>query len=86
MRTKEHGTEFPNNNQMVFELNYNVQVNRWLQMMPNIQYLVHPDGLATAKYPVNNIPNAFVVGLQFNIDLATLAGIPSYPWSSVIDN
>jgi porin len=86
MRQKEHGTEFPKSNQFVAELNYSAQINRWLQFMPNLQYIVNPDGLASTSFPKANVPNAFVVGLQFNIDFAALLGIPSYPWSSVIDN
>lgn len=39
------------------ELNYGVQVTRWLNVMPNLQYIKDPDG-------VREVQNALVFGLQ----------------------
>ena len=39
------------------ELNYGIQATRWLNIMPNLQYIDHPGG-------VREVQNAFVAGLQ----------------------
>jgi porin len=39
------------------ELNYRAQLTPWFAVMPNIQYVIHPNA-------VTQIPNAFVLGLQ----------------------
>ena len=39
------------------ELNYRAQMTPWFSLMPNIQYVIHPNAVTT-------IPNAFVLGLQ----------------------
>nr|WP_249673425.1 carbohydrate porin [Pseudomonas sp. PIA16] len=39
------------------ELNYGIQATKWLNVMPNLQYIKHPDG-------VREVDNALVVGLQ----------------------
>jgi porin len=41
----------------VAELNYRVQATRWLSVMPNLQYVKHPDG-------VREVANVLVLGLQ----------------------
>ncbi|MFO1080112.1 MAG: carbohydrate porin [Reyranellaceae bacterium] len=42
------------------ELNYRAQVTPWFSLMPNLQYVIRPNGLAT-------IPNALVLGLQVKL-------------------
>lgn len=39
------------------EINYGVQVTRWLNVMPNLQYVAHPGG-------VRDVQNGVVAGLQ----------------------
>ncbi|WP_297845708.1 carbohydrate porin [Pseudomonas sp.] len=39
------------------ELNYGIQATKWLNVMPNIQYIKNPDG-------VRQVDNALVLGLQ----------------------
>lgn len=39
------------------ELNYRAQVTPWFSLMPNVQYVIRPNGVTT-------IPNALVLGLQ----------------------
>lgn len=39
------------------ELNYGIQATRWLNIMPNLQFVKHPDG-------VREVDNALVLGLQ----------------------
>jgi porin len=75
-RVANGGTERPNSNMMMMELDYTAQLTPWLNVMPNVQYIVHPDGLGGLGYPRSNLPNAFVVGLQFQVGLATLLGFP----------
>jgi porin len=86
-RLGEHGTQRPHRDQLAFEINYTYHAARWLDVLPNIQYIVHPDGLASAKYPASNIPDALVFGMQISVDLASLAGgIASYPIRAVYSN
>lgn len=74
VRRKAGGTQRPDQHLIMTEVNYNVQINKWLALMPNIQYVVHPDGLAGSTYPLKNLPNAFVFGLQFNVDIGKALG------------
>lgn len=78
-RLAEHGTEFPNAWQYSGELNYGLQVTPWLQFLPNVQWIINPNGLGFSKFTVKNVPSAFVVGFQFTVNIAQLVGIPSGP-------
>jgi porin len=42
--------------------------------MPNIQYIVNPDQSGT-PFRTKNIPNAFVVGVKFVVDIGKLFGL-----------
>jgi porin len=42
------------------ELNYRAQLTPWFSLMPNLQYVIRPNGVTT-------IPNAFVLGLQVRL-------------------
>ncbi|MDP3242533.1 MAG: carbohydrate porin [Reyranella sp.] len=42
------------------ELNYRAQLTPWFSLMPNVQYVIRPNGVTT-------IPNAFVLGLQVKL-------------------
>ncbi|MFO1081106.1 MAG: carbohydrate porin [Reyranellaceae bacterium] len=46
----------------IIELNYRAKLLPWMTLMPNVQYLIRPSGLAT-------IPNALVLGLQARVTL-----------------
>ncbi|HVE22522.1 MAG TPA: carbohydrate porin [Acidocella sp.] len=74
-RIAEGGTQNPNANLVMMELNYTAQVTRWLNFTPNIQYIVNPDGLGGLAYPTTNQHNALVLGLQFQVDVANLFGL-----------
>ncbi|NNM56923.1 carbohydrate porin [Acidocella sp.] len=76
-RQLEGGTEFPASNLVMLELNYSAQLNSWLNLMPNLQYVINPDGQGGAGIPVENEKSALVVGLQFNVDVAKVFGLPS---------
>ncbi len=78
-RVAAGGTERPSSNLIMMELNYTAQLNPWLNVTPNVQYVVNPDGLGGLAYPTANIKNAFVVGLQFQVDIADLLGLSIKP-------
>jgi porin len=78
-RLAEGGTERPNANLVMMELNYTAQVTPWLNFTPNIQYIVNPDGLGGLAFPTKNLPNAWVLGLQFQVDVANLLGLTATP-------
>ncbi len=57
--------------QIMMELNYGAQVTPVIHLQPNLQYIIHPDQFgAPARSPAT--PNAFVLGLRFDVDLAAL--------------
>jgi porin len=60
--------------EIMMELNYGAQVTPYLRMMPNLQYIVNPDQ-SGEPFRKTNIPNAFVVGLKFVVDLGRLANL-----------
>lgn len=76
-RVAEGGTEFPESDLIMMEINYAWQATSWLNLMPNLQYIINPDGMASSTVPVKNLDNSFVIGFQLNIDLPTLFGIPT---------
>ena len=47
-------------NETTIELNYRAQLSSWFSLMPNVQYVLQPNGVAT-------IPNALVLGLQAKV-------------------
>lgn len=49
------------NFEAVLELNYWIQINQWMNIVPDLQYIIHPLGL--------NTPNAWVAGLQLSLIL-----------------
>jgi porin len=57
--------------EIMMELNYDAQVTPTLKIMPNVQYIVDPDQSAE-PFRRTSIPNAFVVGVKFVIDLGKL--------------
>ena len=44
----------------IVECNYWFQVNQWLTVGPDFQYIIHPKGLETIK-------NAWVLGIQMKM-------------------
>ncbi len=74
-RVAAGGTQRPNADMVMLELNYTAQLNPWLNVTPNLQYIVNPDGLGGLAYPKANETNAFVVGFQFNLDVARALGL-----------
>jgi porin len=60
--------------EIMMELNYGAQVTPTLSIMPNIQYIVNPDQSGEPFRP-KSIPNAFVVGVKFVVDIGKLFGL-----------
>lgn len=78
-RVPQGGKQFPDSNMVMLELNYTAQLNSWLNFTPNLQYIINPDGLSgTQAFPVSNLKNAFVIGLQFQLDVANLLGLSGF--------
>lgn len=48
--------------EMILELTYKMQANKWLVIQPQAQYVVHPDGN-------QNIDDALVLGFKFELEL-----------------
>lgn len=71
------GSQRPASNLVMMEADYDAYLTPWLDVMPNLQYIVNPDGLGSRRYPTHNLSNAFVVGIQFNINIGQLVGLPS---------
>jgi porin len=59
--------------EIMMELNYDYKLGSAYTIMPNLQYIINPDQSAEPTRRTN-IPNAFVVGVKFTVDLAQLAG------------
>lgn len=57
--------------QVMFELNYGLEVNKAMRLLPNLQYVLNPDQSAEPFRP-QRIRNAFVIGGQFVVDLTAL--------------
>jgi porin len=52
----------PQTSETALELNYTAQVNKWLILTPDVQYIINPKGLGT-------IQNALVIGMQIAITI-----------------
>ncbi len=59
----------------MMELAYGAQLTPAIRISPNLQYIINPD---QQRFPsrTSNIPNAFVIGCKFSIDLSNLGGFP----------
>ncbi len=57
--------------EIMFELNYGLEVNKAVRLLPNLQYVLNPDQSAE-PFRSQRIRNAFVIGGQFVIDLTAL--------------
>jgi porin len=71
-RAAAGGTGTPFSSQIMTELSYGIQLGRNIRVQPNVQYIIHPDQ-SNQPARLNNLPNAFVIGLRFDVDLVGLA-------------
>jgi porin len=65
--------------EVMMELAYGAQITPSIRLSPNLQYIVNPDQMAE-PFRTRNIPDAFVVGFKFTVDLSKIAGLapPEY--------
>jgi len=73
-RASAGGNGTPHDAQVMMELSYGFQVTPQVRIQPNVQYVINPDQL-NAPTRTEDLPNAFVVGLRFDIDLAGALGL-----------
>ncbi len=52
----------PESFETVLEANYWIQINKWLAVTPDVQYIINPKGYGT-------IPNALVIGVELSANL-----------------
>jgi len=55
--------------QILMELSYGIQVTPALRIQPNLHYIIDPDS-RSAPSRTQNLPNAFAVGLRFDLQLS----------------
>mgnify|MGYP003339820332 CR=1 FL=1 len=58
--TRGHGRSGVPASETTIELNYRLQPTPFMSLMPNVQYVIHPNGLSS-------IGNALVLGLQARV-------------------
>jgi porin len=52
----------------VVEATYQYQVNPWLQLQPDVQYVMNPGGgIANPNNPTQTIKNELILGVRANI-------------------
>lgn len=71
-RAAAGGAGTPPSNQVMMELSYGAQLGPSVRVQPNLIYIIHPDQLDQPAR-LKDAPNAFVVGLRFDLNLAQLA-------------
>ena len=76
-RLNAGGSGKPHSDMTMIELNYAAQVTPWLNIMPNLQYVINPDGLGGGGLPLHNEKSAVVFGVQFAFDVAKFTGAAS---------
>ncbi|MBB5737732.1 porin [Xanthomonas campestris] len=72
-RAKAGGTGAPSADEIVGEINYGWQVRPGLRVLPNIQYVINPDPIY-APTRITDIPDALIVGLRVDVQVAHLMG------------
>jgi porin len=60
--------------EIMMELHYLAQVTPTVTLEPNLQYIINPDQ-SSEPFRTTNIPNAFVIGLKFTVDIGKILGI-----------
>lgn len=66
---KRHATDNFSRNETMLEFNYSYKLFPVLSIVPNIQYIIHPDILGNTT-TVNRVPaNALVVGVRFMLNM-----------------
>ena len=72
-RKKAGGSGWNALHQTAYDLTYSIHLVKGLELMPSLQYIVHPDNSSIPKTPV--LPkNLFVYALGLHVDLGVLTG------------
>jgi len=66
---KNHGTGTFKRDELMTELNYSYKLTRALSLVPNLQYIVHPDILGNTVGVKKVSSNDIVVGLRVMLNL-----------------
>lgn len=66
-RASAGGNGSPHSSQVMMELSYGFHLTEDIRIQPNLQYVIHPDQL-NEPTRTKNLPNAFVVGLRFDVN------------------
>lgn len=64
--------------EVMFELNYGLQLDDAIRLTPNLQYVLNPDQ-ASHPFSTRNTPNAFVIGGRLAVDFSALEPAPVTP-------
>lgn len=74
------GTQRPAQNMIMGELNYDFYPTPWFDIMPNFQYIINTDGLGFGlkNYPKKNLPNTYIIGLQFQVNWPAVLGLSKF--------
>lgn len=70
-RAAAGGSGTPPRDQVMMELSYGIQAAQAVRIQPNVQYVIHPDQFNDPAR-LRDLPDAFIVGLRFDVDLARL--------------
>ena len=71
LRQINGGNGLPAGYQLMMELSYGMQFGPHIRVQPNIHYIVNPDQF-NERGRVDDLDNAWVAGLRFDVDLAGL--------------
>ena len=69
LRSKAGGRGRPDSNEILGELNYGFAAAPGVRLLPNVQWIIHPDPINATRYQ-RNIPSALVLGLRVDVRLA----------------
>jgi porin len=64
-------------NQWIFEADYKVAIAPGISVVPDAQYVVHPDEIGFSN-PGSGVDHAFIMGVQVAIDLGATLGLPHW--------
>lgn len=71
LRLQNGGTGYPQSSQTMMELSYGIQFSDDIRIQPNVHYIINPDQF-NERDRTTDLPDAWVVGLRFDINLAGL--------------
>ncbi|HEY0182454.1 MAG TPA: carbohydrate porin [Rhodopila sp.] len=72
------GSTAPNHsNEWIFEADYKVAIAPGIALIPDAQYVVHPDEIGFND-PTPGVDHAFVIGAQVAIDVGEVIGLPHW--------